>query len=291
MRFAFDLTTPFDFSVFRSLPLPVSLERLETGHPFAVFECFRSLLFGLGSSIPELEKEACTRRELTLLSESHVLLDFIFCGRVSFSMWILVACQWQENLNYLKETFRRRRFVALARPGMRTYLPLIDLRQQIVGMRDHLPRAQMESDAYDKDLEGPDGLVRLSLPLSCLSKTLSRIAEDLDKLDKELNGEIHLIIGAVTVQDSDANKTQTERATLLTLLAAVYLPLTLVTGIFGMNIKDISDGNPTWRHCGEVLAVTAACTIVFVLAYRQWRVWRRAQQEKERSEFAFDKEV
>ena len=206
------------------------------------------------------------------------------------SMWILVADQFRENFKYLKDTFKRRRFVALARPGMSTYLPLIDLRQQIVGMHDHLPRAQAASDLRDR-LMGRTSTSHPSLRLSNLSEILAQTSDDLKKLDKELNDEIHLIIGAVTVQDSDANKTQTERATLLTILAAVYLPLTLVTGIFGMNIKDISDGSPTWRHCGEVLAVTAACTIVFVLAYRQWRVWRRAQQEKERSEFAFDKEV
>jgi Mg2+ and Co2+ transporter CorA len=34
-------------------------------------------------------------------------------------------------------------------------------------------------------------------------------------------------------------KEQAQRATLLTILAVIYLPLTLVTGIFGMNIRQI----------------------------------------------------
>jgi len=264
-----------------ALPLPVSLEHLATGHPFAVFECFQPLLNRLGPLTPVPELETYFLKKLTLSRNTPSLDNWDVYEQVHSAMWILAAWQWQKNLEYLKDTFKRRRFVALARPGMRTYLPLIDLRQQIVGMRDHLPRAQSESDAQDKK----EGSPRPSI----MSEYLAQIAEEFQKLDKELNDEIHLIIDAVTVQDSDANKAQTERATLLTLLTAVYLPLTLVTGIFGMNIKDISDGAPGWRACGIVLAVVAACTIVFVLAYRQWRVWRRGQQDRERTELGFDK--
>jgi Mg2+ and Co2+ transporter CorA len=65
----------------------------------------------------------------------------------------------------------------------------------------------------------------------------------------------------------------------------------LVTGIFGMNITEIEAGKPNSRACGEVLAVVAACTVVFVFAYRHWRAWRRGQQEKERMELGFQKDV
>lgn len=278
----FDLQMLFGFNPqVWALSLPVSLEHLATGHPFAVFECFRSLLMRLGPWTPESEMETYYLKQLTLSRNNPRLDNWGVYKQVHSAMWILAAWQWQKNLEYLKETFKRRRLVALARPGMRTYLPLIDLRQQIVGMRDHLPHAQSASDAQDKK----EGLRRPST----MSEMLARMSEEFEKLDKELNDEIHLIIGAVTVQDSDANKTQTERATLLTLLAAFYLPLTLVTGIFGMNIKDISEGAPSWRACCIVLAAIAACTIVFVLAYRQWRVWRRGQQERERTELGFDK--
>jgi hypothetical protein len=272
--------------------LPVSLKCLAKGHPFAVAECFDSLLDGLGPSLPglELELETSTRRELTLFSDGKGFHDRDLQYKVEYSIWILAVYQWEGNLNYLKAEFTRLRFVALAQPGMSTYLPLVHLRQLIVGMRDQLPHALAESNRRDECF-GPEELLRLSLRPSALGQILTRIAEDLKKLDKELNDEIHLIIGAVTVQDSDANKEQTEQATLLTLLAAVYLPLTLVTGIFGMNIRDINDGNPSWRACGEVLAVVAVCTIVFVVAYRLWRRWRKQQRKKKRMKFDFDKDV
>jgi Mg2+ and Co2+ transporter CorA len=41
-------------------------------------------------------------------------------------------------------------------------------------------------------------------------------------------------------------KRQSRRATVLTLLAAFYLPLSLVTGIFGMNIKEFDDVKPSF---------------------------------------------
>ena len=288
----FDLRIRFGFTGSPALRLPVSLIHLAEGRPFAVFECLTYLLERLGPSLPglELELETSTRRELTLSSDGKGFNDREVQRKVEYSMWILAVYQWERNLGYLKAEFTRLRFVALAQPGMRTYLPLIHLRQLIVGMRDRLPDALAYSNLRDACI-GPDEILRLSLRPSALSLILTRIAEDLEKLDKELNDEIHLIIGAVTVQDSDSNKEQTERATLLTLLAAVYLPLTLVTGIFGMNIKDISDGNPSWRACGEVLAVVAVCTVVFVVAYRFWRRWRQEQRKKERLEFGFDKDV
>jgi hypothetical protein len=64
-------------------------------------------------------------------------------------------------------------------------------------------------------------------------------------------------------------KRQSRRATLLTLLAAFYLPLTLVTDIFGMNIKEFSDANaPPYSLCFEALGAVIAVTAVFFGLYR-----------------------
>jgi hypothetical protein len=64
-------------------------------------------------------------------------------------------------------------------------------------------------------------------------------------------------------------KRQSRRATLLTLLAAFYLPLTLVTGIFGMNIEEF-DGEkaPPLYLCFEAFFAVIAATAVFYGLYR-----------------------
>jgi hypothetical protein len=269
--------------------LPVSLQLLTTRGRFAVFDCFQSLISGSRHPDRDFEVERLACKKILLLGDEWSSDHVHVLNKVTLSTWALVSYQWQSNLDWLRSTSTRQRFDALAQPGMRTYLPLVHLRQLIVGMRDSLPLAEEESRSLD-EYTGTR-LRHLSLQPSNLSKVLAEVAIDLDKLDKELNDEIHLIIGAVTVQDSDANKVQTERATLLTALAAIYLPLTLVTGIFGMNIKDINDTNPSWRACGIVLAVVAAGTIGFVVAYWQWGVWRRGRQEKERMGLGFRKDV
>jgi hypothetical protein len=64
-------------------------------------------------------------------------------------------------------------------------------------------------------------------------------------------------------------KRQSRRATLLTLLAAFYLPLTLTTGIFGMNIKEFGEGHePSMYLCFEALFAVLAVTMVFYGLYR-----------------------
>jgi Mg2+ and Co2+ transporter CorA len=79
-------------------------------------------------------------------------------------------------------------------------------------------------------------------------------------------------------------KTQARRATLLTILAAIYLPLTLVTGIFGMNIKEINGGIPGFRTCIYGLCVIGGATAVGILGYRRWRHWRNARNLLKQSE-------
>jgi len=218
-------------------------------------------------------------RNLVMLSEEPSPDSKTLMNKVVFSMWSVNSLQWRKNLKRLQDDFTHRRRTALMHPCMSTYLPLIYLRQVIVGMRDYANKI-----THDRFLNSSDEPIKRedpSVKSSGLPDLLVQITQDLDKLDKELHEEIHLIIGAVTVQDSDSTKQQAERATLLTLLAAIYLPLTLVTGIFGMNIKGIDEeGRLGWRACCVALAVVGVCTAGFVVAYRRWRKRRRARREK-----------
>jgi hypothetical protein len=79
-------------------------------------------------------------------------------------------------------------------------------------------------------------------------------------------------------------KRQSRRATLLTLLAAFYLPLSLVTGIFGMNVKEFSDNAPPFYLCFEALFAVVAVTAIFYGLY--WYlplVFRTLTKRKARS--------
>lgn len=87
---------------------------------------------------------------------------------------------------------------------------------------------------------------------------------EVENLSASLNDSFQMLIGAMTVLDSAANKKQAERATMLTLMAAIYLPLTLATGIFGMNIQEIEQGGPSWWWVVVVMVVLMTPSIIFV---------------------------
>lgn len=113
------------------------------------------------------------------------------------------------------------------------------------------------------------------IEVSTLPTVLNSLETRLDTVNKTLNDEIQLLIGSVTVRDAETSMKQAERATILTLLAAVYLPLQLVTGIFGMNIAEINDGIPAWRACVVALAVAGGLTLGgFGIAW--W--WRKRRE-------------
>ncbi|KAI6906629.1 hypothetical protein KC318_g5295 [Hortaea werneckii] len=68
---------------------------------------------------------------------------------------------------------------------------------------------------------------------------------------------IQLVMGTITIKEAQTSRINSERATVLTFLACIYLPLSLVTGIFGMNIKEINGGAPSCfyiyqRHQHEI---------------------------------------
>lgn len=80
-------------------------------------------------------------------------------------------------------------------------------------------------------------------------------------------------------------KRQSRRATLLTLLAAFYLPLTLVTGIFGMNIAEFDVQKPSFYLCFEALFAVIAVTAIFYGIYRYLPlVFRASTRRKTRSQ-------
>ena len=76
-------------------------------------------------------------------------------------------------------------------------------------------------------------------------------------------------------------KRQSRRATLLTLLAAFYLPHSLVTGIFGMNIKEFSDNAPPFYLCFEALFAVVAVTAIFYGLHRYLPLVLRTPKKRE----------
>jgi hypothetical protein len=129
---------------------------------------------------------------------------------------------------------------------------------------------------------------------------LGDLEKRLDAMKEDINDEIQVAIGAVQVQDAQFMKQQTQetvRQTRLTvvlaILAAIYLPMTLVTGIFGMNIKEISsDKTATYAwQVGVAWLVIFAFTALGGGAAYVWSEKWKAKKEQGKSKKESDLEA
>ena len=138
---------------------------------------------------------------------------------------------------------------------------------------------------------------------SKLSETFSDLDARLRATIAALNDEIQIVIGSVQIQDAKAMKRQADWTMKLTesimrqtevsvrqtrwtvalaLLAALYLPMTLVTGIFGMNIREVAGGEgPHWWWVIVTWAVTMGITVGSVARYAlvEWQWYRQGLHE------------
>jgi hypothetical protein len=123
--------------------------------------------------------------------------------------------------------------------------------------------------------------------LVVLLDSTARLEEKLEVMTKTVNEEIQLFIASISIRDSEVMmadsrimKQQAARTTLLTTLAIIYLPLQLITGIFGMNIKEITgDGGPRWWDCLIALGVGGVSTFLVYLSVKWWQ-WRGSMRKK-----------
>jgi Mg2+ and Co2+ transporter CorA len=140
-----------------------------------------------------------------------------------------------------------------------------------------------------------------AIDAATLLDRLANLEERLVVISKTVNEEIQLFIASISIRDSETMmadskimredskvmredsqimKQQAARTTLLTTLAVIYLPLQLITGIFGMNVREITgDGGPRWWACLIALGVGGALTFLVYLGVKWWQ-WRDSLQKK-----------
>jgi zinc transporter len=141
---------------------------------------------------------------------------------------------------------------------------LAELRRRTVGLRRHLaPQcealATLANESFDWIREKPRADLRQ------LADRLTRYVEDLDAVRDR----------AAVTQDEVASRTQEQlnrRILRLSLVASVFLPLSLITGLFGMNVGGI----PFATHPAGLSIMIG---VVLVLALLEVLLLRRAKWE------------
>lgn len=99
-----------------------------------------------------------------------------------------------------------------------------------------------------------------------------RILDEALELERFLMETFQLLLSSISIQDASLSVAQGKlsnqqalRATQLTLLASIYVPLSFVTGIFGMNLKELNGSSlPIWVFFATLVVAVAVTAIIFL---------------------------
>lgn len=97
-----------------------------------------------------------------------------------------------------------------------------------------------------------------------LSITVYNPVEFLGTTKTEAEAVRNLLMDTFELLMSSISVNQASRTTVLTYLAILYLPMTVTTGIFGMNISEINGGTPNFW---AVISVTFGLVLLTIPVY------------------------
>lgn len=158
--------------------------------------------------------------------------------------WTVVCYAWEIHLIHLRDAIEYTERMGLDEPNVGSL-------RQINGQRRHVQQAVKDIDRCLEVLQ-PVVLdhhgdhMSQSEPHKNALREIRASKEKLTAIKQDINDTTTLVIGAISVMDAGDSRIQARRATALTALAAIYLPLSLATGVFGMNIWEINSGSPRW---------------------------------------------
>lgn len=134
----------------------------------------------------------------------------------------------------------------------------------------------LDSESTQQTAKGPS-LTPRQLAASSIEEEYAWLDKQAADLMPRLNENLQVVIATINLEqsqvalkDAEVSRRNGKKSTRLTLLAAIYLPLTLATGIFGMNIKDIN-GDEVRYWWPIIIAIVLITPSVLVIAFIHWR--------------------
>jgi len=177
--------------------------------------------------------------------------------------WLLLETSWRSSVRHLERQVQTLQQEVTTIAGDRAFEKLTSLRRQLANayelLRDACFEVDQEMEASYSSWHAGEKLLSAeefwaeercksaatntyqaqSIDLRELPDLMEGLLEEIKTMTRTVNEEIQMVIGSVQVEDARVMRRQTEWTVVLAVLAAVYLPMTLVTGIFGMNITEI----------------------------------------------------
>jgi len=206
-------------------------------------------------------------------------------------IYLLVSCLWEENLRYLDKEIKRISFREIRNPKLEINSELHDRREDLAHIKAGLIEAAMYIPTEVKEYFATHPLWTSSSRIRI--DNWKRLIEEATKLEAFLMETFQLFMSSVSVQDSRLSIEQSSlgidqarRGSQLTFLAFIYVPLSFVTGIFGMNIQQINGSGLNIWVCFVALVPVIFVTVLVFLAVKLY-----GSRKGARKKLAFDTEV
>ena len=181
-------------------------------------------------------------------------------------IYLISASLWNTNLRFLQDEIKRISFNDILKPTVHTNEELHYNRRDLVILRDEINQTL---EYIPKDVVEWYESIFTAHPniwIRTPSKTLERILVDEEKLSQFLMDSFQLLLSTLSTRDSQTSLEQATRGQRLTQLAFIYVPLSFVTGIYGMNLKEINDSPVSaWVTVVSALIVVGSTLCVFWL--------------------------
>jgi CorA-like Mg2+ transporter protein len=205
----------------------------------------------------------------------------------------------RTNLRYLSQEIRRISFQEIRDPSLKINETLHDRREDLVaffkaGLVETITYVPPNVDRYIGDLQDhywPDEDLTQHAAISGHRRTLEETLE----LEKFLMETFQLLMSSISVQDAkmsvkqgQLSNQQSLRATQLTILASIYVPLSFVTGIFGMNLKELNGSSLSIWVFFVVVVIAAAVTAIIFLVLQIRSKQTRIENDAEKVERSDD---
>lgn len=151
--------------------------------------------------------------------------------------YLLAASLWKTNLHYLDSEIKRIAFQDLRRPSVTINDQLHNLRHDLDTLRKEV---RLAKDWYAMPW---DDRTHFEDPGTNPENVFEEILKESQALEAFLMDTFQLLMSTISVLDSQASILDARRGSRLTQLATIYVPPSFVTGVWGMNVKEIN-GSP-----------------------------------------------
>jgi hypothetical protein len=126
-------------------------------------------------------------------------------------------------------------------------------------------------EAYQDILKSRSGSnIYISKRMDMVSRRQQRLLDKARNAEQHIRDTIQLNVGNLSLQESRKSLQQADTIGRVSILAFIFLPLSLVTSFFGMNVQQLTGVGATW----QAIAITASAICVLVIYVCVW-TWRK----------------